>query len=102
MTNASEPLFSRIPEHLFAPLAGPNRAVYSEVLLSLYPLFFEHDHHEVFPSRETVRAEIEERVARMVFGDGDGHQRCLAVAFLGHLLFYIADPAAGGGDDLVR
>lgn len=66
MTNASDPLFSRLPENLFAPLAGPNRAVYSEVLLSLYPLFFEHEHQDVFPSRETVRAEIEERVARMV------------------------------------
>jgi len=66
MTTASEPLFSRLPANLFAPLAGPNRAFYSEVLLGLYPLFFEHEHHEVFPSRETVRAEIEERVARMV------------------------------------
>lgn len=70
-------LFGRLPSHVFAPLAGPNRMVYTEVLLGLYPLFFEHEHHEIFPSRETVRAEIEERVSRMArlqWTDEEGDQ----------------------------
>ena len=64
-TNGSEALFSRLPANLFAPLAGPNRVFYAEVLTGIFPLFFEHEHHEVFPSRETVRAEIEEQLARI-------------------------------------
>jgi len=63
--NVDPVLFGRLPGHLFAPLAGPNRGIYGEVLLGLYSLFFEHEHHEVFPSRETVRAEIEEQLSRM-------------------------------------
>ncbi len=65
MIDADTCLLGRLPSHLFAPLAGPNRGVYADVLLGLYPLFFEHEHHEIFPSRETVRAEIEELVSRM-------------------------------------
>lgn len=58
-------LFQRIPDSLFLPLGGPNRQVYGRLLVALYPLFFEQIHTEVFPSRETVRAELEELLARM-------------------------------------
>ncbi len=55
-----EPLFNRLPSRLFSPLSGVNRGVYSNLLLDLYPLFFDQIHVDVFPSRETVRYEIEE------------------------------------------
>jgi hypothetical protein len=58
-------IFDRVPDTLFLPLVGPNRQTYSKLLLELYPLFFEQLHTEVFPSRETVRAEMDELLARM-------------------------------------
>lgn len=57
--------FQRIPDSLFLPLGGPNRYVYGRLLVDLYPLFFEQIHSELFPSRETVRAELEELLTRM-------------------------------------
>ena len=58
-------LFDRVPERLFSPLASANRRIYGALLLDLYPLFFDQIHSDVFPSRETVRQEIEERLAVM-------------------------------------
>jgi hypothetical protein len=57
-------LFDRIPDRLFSPLASANRRIYGALLLDLYPLFFDRIHADVFPSRETVRQEIEERLGR--------------------------------------
>ena len=56
-------LFDHISDRLFSPLASANRHIYSSLLLDLYPLFFDQVHADVFPSRETVRLEIEERLA---------------------------------------
>lgn len=58
-------LFDRVPDRLFSPLASANRRTYGVLLLDLYPLFFDQIHADVFPSRETVRHEIEERLAVM-------------------------------------
>lgn len=58
-------LFERVCDRLFSPLASTNRHVYAGLLLDLYPLFFDQIHADVFPSRETVRGEIEERLAVM-------------------------------------
>ena len=58
-------LFDRVPDRLFSPLASANRRTYGALLLDLYPLFFDQIHADVFPSRETVRHEIEERLAVM-------------------------------------
>lgn len=58
-------LFSRLPDRLFSPLASRNRAIYSQLLLGLYPLFFDQIHADVFPARETIRHEIEEQLARL-------------------------------------
>ncbi len=58
-------LFDRVPDRLFSPLASANRRTYGALLLDLYPLFFDQIHADVFPSRETVRHEIEERLAIM-------------------------------------
>ena len=58
-------LFDRLPDRLFSPLASGNRRTYGALLLDLYPLFFDQIHADVFPSRETVRHEIEERLAVM-------------------------------------
>ncbi len=58
-------LFDRVPDRLFSPLASANRRIYGTLLLDLYPLFFDQIHSDVFPSRETVRQEIEERLAVM-------------------------------------
>ncbi|WP_200373913.1 Wadjet anti-phage system protein JetA family protein [Thiocystis violacea] len=58
-------LFDRVSDRLFSPLASANRQVYAGLLLDLYPLFFDQVHEDVFPSRETVRREIEERLAVM-------------------------------------
>lgn len=73
-------LFNSLPDHLFAPLAGPNRAVYSAVLEHLHGVFFEHPEASVFPAYETVRAEIEEciaRLARVQWVDEDEEERSL-------------------------
>ncbi len=58
-------LFDRIPDRLFSPLSGGNRRIYAALILDLYPLFFDQIHSDVFPSKETVRHEIEERLAVM-------------------------------------
>jgi len=58
-------LFDLLPDRLFSPLASANRRTYGALLLDLYPLFFDQIHADVFPSRETVRHEIEERLAVM-------------------------------------
>lgn len=58
-------LFNRLPSRLFSPLSGVNRDVYTNLLLDLYPLFFDRIHVDVFPSRDTVRFEIEEQFARL-------------------------------------
>ncbi|MGE5155490.1 MAG: Wadjet anti-phage system protein JetA family protein, partial [Bdellovibrio bacteriovorus] len=58
-------LFDRLPDRLFSPLASANRRIYGALLLDLYPLFFDQIHADVFPSRDTVRQEIEERLAVM-------------------------------------
>jgi hypothetical protein len=58
-------LFDRVSDRLFSPLASTNRHIYAGLLLDLYPLFFDQIHADVFPSRETVRREIEERLAVM-------------------------------------
>jgi Wadjet protein JetA len=58
-------LFDRLPDRIFSPLASANRRVYGTLLLDLYPLFFDQIHSDVFPSRETVRQELEERLAVM-------------------------------------
>lgn len=60
-------LFDRVPERLFSPLSGGNRRIYASLILDLYPLFFDQIHADVFPSKETVRYEIEERLAAMSF-----------------------------------
>jgi hypothetical protein len=60
-----EQLFERLPERLFSPLSSGNRRVYAALILDLYPLFFDQIHADVFPSKETVRHEIEERLATM-------------------------------------
>lgn len=58
-------LFERISDKLFSPLASANRRIYAALILDLYPLFFDQIHADVFPARETVRQEIEERLAIM-------------------------------------
>ncbi|MFZ5619693.1 MAG: Wadjet anti-phage system protein JetA family protein [Pseudomonadota bacterium] len=58
-------LFDRISDKLFSPLASANRRIYAALILDLYPLFFDQIHADVFPARETVRQEIEERLAVM-------------------------------------
>ena len=58
-------LFERVPERLFSPLSGGNKRIYASLILDLYPLFFDQIHADVFPSKETVRCEIEERLAVM-------------------------------------
>ncbi|MEW8309520.1 MAG: hypothetical protein G8D88_20530, partial [gamma proteobacterium symbiont of Ctena orbiculata] len=60
-------LFDRIHERLFSPLSGGNRRIFASLILDLYPLFFDQIHSDVFPSKETVRHEIEERLAAMSF-----------------------------------
>jgi hypothetical protein len=58
-------LFDLVPERLFSPLSGGNRRIYASLILDLYPLFFDQIHADVFPSKETVRHEIDERLATM-------------------------------------
>lgn len=58
-------LFARLPDTIFKPLAGPNRAVYQEVLLKLHSVFFDDESPDLFPSREMVQREVEETLGRM-------------------------------------
>jgi len=60
-------LFDRLHERLFSPLSGGNRRIFASLILDLYPLFFDQIHSDVFPSKETVRHEIEERLAAISF-----------------------------------
>jgi len=68
-------LFESIPERLFSPLSGGNRRIYASLILDLYPLFFDQIHADVFPSKETVRHEIEERLATMSFSWQDDDEQ---------------------------
>lgn len=68
-------LFDRVPERLFSPLSGGNRRIYASLILDLYPLFFDQIHADVFPSKETVRHEIEERLAAMSFSWQDDDEQ---------------------------
>ena len=70
-------LFDRIPERLFSPLSGGNRRIYASLILDLYPLFFDQIHADVFPSKETVRHEIEERLSAMTYSWQDDEDRSL-------------------------
>ena len=68
-------LFDLVPERLFSPLSGGNRRIYASLILDLYPLFFDQIHADVFPSKETVRHEIEERLAAMSFSWQDDDEQ---------------------------
>ncbi len=70
-------LFDRVPVRLFSPLSGGNRRIYATLILDLYPLFFDQIHADVFPSKETVRHEIEERLAAMSFSWQDDDEQSL-------------------------
>ena len=58
-------IFERLPDKIFSPLASQNRKIYASLLIELYPLFFDQIHPNIYPSRETVRFEIEDRLAAM-------------------------------------
>lgn len=59
-------LFKKLPDDIFRPLAGPNRHLYEDVLLSLYPVFFdENEAEDFFPRRDAVIEEIEETLGRI-------------------------------------
>ncbi|WP_305857790.1 Wadjet anti-phage system protein JetA family protein [Balneatrix alpica] len=57
-------LFNHLPEELFAPLAGTNKAVYQAVLMELADLFFDEDAVDPFVPRDLVRSAIEEAVIK--------------------------------------
>ena len=59
--------FKHIPDTLFSPLTGQNRHIYAHLIMELHALFFEQAHGDVFPSYNTVRAEIEEQLLRFQF-----------------------------------
>lgn len=59
-------LFQKLPDDIFRPLAGPNRHLYEDVLLALYPVFFdENEAEDFFPRRDAVIAEIQEALGRI-------------------------------------
>ncbi|GFO56092.1 hypothetical protein GMSM_30990 [Geomonas sp. Red276] len=59
-------LFKKLPDDIFKPLAGPNRHLYEDVLLALYPVFFdENEAEDFFPRRDAVIAEIQETLGRI-------------------------------------
>jgi hypothetical protein len=59
-------LFKKLPDDIFKPLAGPNRHLYEEVLLALYPVFFdENEAEDFFPRKDAVIAEIQETLGRL-------------------------------------
>ncbi|MCM0080182.1 DUF5716 family protein [Geomonas sp. Red32] len=59
-------LFKKLPDDIFRPLAGPNRHLYEDVLLALYPVFFdENEAEDFFPRRDAVIAEIQETLGRI-------------------------------------
>ena len=59
-------LFSKLPDDIFKPLAGPNRHIYQDVLLALYPVFFdENEAEDFFPRKDAVVDEIQETLARL-------------------------------------
>lgn len=59
-------LFNKLPDNIFKPLAGPNRHIYQNVLLSLYPVFFdENEAEDFFPRKSSVIDEIEETLGRI-------------------------------------
>lgn len=59
-------LFKKLPDDIFKPLAGPNRHLYEDVLLALYPVFFdENEAEDFFPRRDAVIGEIQETLGRI-------------------------------------
>ncbi|MBI2380212.1 MAG: hypothetical protein HYV16_05630 [Gammaproteobacteria bacterium] len=58
-------LFSRLPDTLFLPLAGPNRAVYQAALLALGELYFDEHLAELFPRKELVRSTLSHALERL-------------------------------------
>jgi len=59
-------LFSKLPDDIFKPLAGPNRHIYQDVLLALYPVFFdENEAEDFFPRKDAVLDEMEETLGRL-------------------------------------
>ncbi|PPC76387.1 hypothetical protein C4K68_15640 [Pokkaliibacter plantistimulans] len=57
-------LFNHLPDELFGPLAGTNKAVYQAVLLELADLFFDEDAVDPFIPRDLVRSSIEDAVVK--------------------------------------
>lgn len=59
-------LFNRLPDEIFKPLAGPNKHLFEEVLLSLFRYFSDEDlaYEAAFPRRGMVKEVIEELLAR--------------------------------------
>ncbi|MFP8967167.1 Wadjet anti-phage system protein JetA family protein [Pokkaliibacter sp. CJK22405] len=72
-------LFNHLPDELFAPLSGSNKAIYQTVLLELADVFFDEDSVDPFIPRDLVRSSIEEAIVRHGFrhwvpeqeGEGD-------------------------------
>ncbi|MGB0663134.1 MAG: Wadjet anti-phage system protein JetA family protein [Pontibacterium sp.] len=58
-------LFNKLPDDLFMPLAGQNRAVYQAVLQSLADVFFDEDLIDPFVPKDLVRSAIEDTVVRL-------------------------------------
>jgi hypothetical protein len=59
-------LFKQLPDDIFKPLAGPNRHLYEDVLLALYPVFFdENEAEDFFPRKDSVIDEIQETLGRL-------------------------------------
>jgi hypothetical protein len=62
-------LFRRLPDTIFYPLAGPNRALFEEVLTRLYELFFGSQSSAQLPVHEVVRGEIDEALTAFALKD---------------------------------
>jgi hypothetical protein len=78
-------LFDGISDRLFSPLVSANREIWPALARDLCPLLFDRIHADVFPSRETVRQEIEQRLgvpsgARIPVGSKSRSFACLTSA----------------------
>ena len=62
-------LFRRLPDTIFYPLVGPNRALFEEVLTRLYDFFFGPQSSAQLPMHEVVRSEIDEALAAIALKD---------------------------------
>lgn len=58
-------IFGQLHSDIFRPLASANRHIYQDILVFLYDMFFDEDAPDVYPTKESVQQEIEERLARM-------------------------------------